>query len=96
MGKLARAARVWCMCLTVSSAQGVPCAGVQVRGYNVGELAACRSFVEGAVELRLPLPVRTVICSAYSFCDNAPFFLKCTERVKCTEWVTIMEEHLGA
>ncbi len=31
----------------------------QVRGYNVGELAACRSFVEGAVELRLPLPVRT-------------------------------------
>jgi hypothetical protein len=27
----------------------------QVRGYNVGELAACRSFLEGAVELRVPV-----------------------------------------
>ncbi|BDA41547.1 Protein TOC75, chloroplastic [Coccomyxa sp. Obi] len=26
-----------------------------VRGYNVGELAACRSFLEGAVELRVPV-----------------------------------------
>ena len=34
----------------------------QVRGYNVGELAACRSFVEGAVELRLPLPVGSIAC----------------------------------
>ena len=28
---------------------------MQVRGYNVGELAACRSFLETAAELRLPV-----------------------------------------
>lgn len=28
---------------------------MQVRGYNVGELAACRSFVETAAELRVPV-----------------------------------------
>ena len=28
---------------------------MQVRGYNVGELAACRRFVEGALELRIPV-----------------------------------------
>ncbi len=27
-----------------------------VRGFNIGELAACRRFVEGAVELRVPVP----------------------------------------
>ena len=37
------------------------CMCEQVRGYNVGELAACRSFLEGAVELRLPLPVRIAV-----------------------------------
>ena len=26
-----------------------------VRGYNVGELAACRRFAEAAMELRIPL-----------------------------------------
>jgi outer membrane protein assembly factor BamA len=26
-----------------------------VRGYNIGELAACRRFVEGAVEVRVPV-----------------------------------------
>ena len=28
---------------------------MQVRGYNVGELAACRSFLETAAELRVPV-----------------------------------------
>lgn len=34
--------------------------GSQVRGYNVGELAACRSFLEGAAELRVPVLGKTV------------------------------------
>ena len=33
---------------------------LQVRGYNVGELAASRSFAEGALELRVPVAGKTV------------------------------------
>jgi hypothetical protein len=31
-----------------------------VRGYNVGELAASRSFAEGAAEVRVPVAGKTV------------------------------------
>lgn len=40
-----------------------------VRGYNVGELAACRRFVEGAVELRVPVPKLNT--HAYGFYEMA-------------------------
>ena len=39
---------------------------LQVRGYNVGELAACRSFLEGAAELRVPVAGKTV----YAFYEH--------------------------
>lgn len=37
-----------------------------VRGFNVGELAACRRFLEGAVELRVPVFGRQV----YAFLEH--------------------------
>ena len=37
-----------------------------VRGFNVGELAACRRFLEAAVELRVPLFGRQV----YAFMEH--------------------------
>lgn len=39
----------------------------QVRGYNVGELATTRFFLEGAAELRVPVKGRT----AYAFAEAA-------------------------
>ena len=40
-----------------------------VRGYNVGELAACRRFAEGAAELRLPVLGRQVYAFAEAGSD---------------------------
>lgn len=39
----------------------------QVRGYNVGEIAASRAFAEGAVEVRVPVKGRRV----YGFAEGA-------------------------
>lgn len=40
-----------------------------VRGYNVGELAACRRFAEAAAELRLPVLGRTLYAFAEAGSD---------------------------
>ena len=57
-----------------------------VRGYNVGELAACRRFAEAAAELRVPLLGQQVFafaeygsdlgssgqCSTHTACQHLP------------------------
>ena len=47
-----------------------------VRGFNVGELGSGRSFLEGAAELRLPLPKLSQ--HIYGFVGERQSFLHCS------------------
>lgn len=49
-----------------------------VRGFNVGELAACRRFLEGAVELRVPVLGRHVFAFAEHGTDLGGWVHSCS------------------